>query len=65
MQYNDKHFQDTNIMINTVLGIFNKLSNLFLTLKIYLVNMLKLTLRRVKGFIPGHKVGRWQSQDSF
>lgn len=36
-------------MINTVLAIIlNKLSNVFLSLKSYLVNMLKLRLREVK-----------------
>ena len=56
INYSDKHFQDTYIMIHTVLDIFNKLSNLFLTLKIYLVNMLKLRHRKIKGLSQDTKL---------
>lgn len=49
INYNDKYFQNIYIMINIVPGILNKLlSNLFLSLKSYLIQMLKLRLRKVK-----------------
>lgn len=65
INYNDKHFQNIYVMINTVLGILNQLSDTFLSLKIYLTKILKLRLRKVKSFIQGHTAIKWQSQDSY
>lgn len=65
INYNGKHFQNIYVMINTVLGILNQLSDTFLSLKIYLTKILKLRLRKVKSFIQGHTAIKWQSQDSY